>query len=167
MHLLTIMALMLMLTSRCLSSTVQEVFQTAFDGASEFIKEDFMTTSYLNILEKNGTNPSMVAQTLEHLEAPKYAFNREDLTMAIRDHFSMQESGGIAIWTPSRRSHIHEKELKNQLWKLDQNISGFKRCLTIVIDEYGSLKEIFDWRTGRFEAPDNLHCPTVLIRTSR
>lgn len=139
-----------------------EIFKTIIVRGSEFVEDNKMTISFLKVLENNGNNSKMVVQILNQLEAPRYTFNREDVTISVRDHFSMHESSSIAIWVPPMRS-----ELKDQLWKLDQNVSGFKQCLTILIDEFGSLKEIFDWKTGRFEAPENLHCPTALVRASR
>lgn len=150
------------------SGMEQEFYQTAIDMLSRSIQNKVKTVSYVSIVGDHGqTPPEAITDILNGLDASKYMFNREDVTNGVRNHFSIHESGGIAIWALPGESETKETDLKNQLWTLDQNVSGFKRCVVVVIDEFGKLDEMFDRNTGRYRAPGRLHCPAILIRPSR
>lgn len=149
------------------SDLYKVILKRVIDRISQTMMDKVTMISYVNIFDNHGQPPSkMVSDVLNQLEVPKLIFNKEDVTVKVRDRFTWQESGGIAIWSVANNPKINETDLKNQLWTLDQNISGFKKCTTIVIDEFGMLEKMFDRDEVRYRAPEKMHCPAIIIRPS-
>lgn len=163
---LTMLALLLLLNIELASTLEQDILNKAIGLIEKWMMEEVTMISYVKVVD-NQVQPSTktVKDTLDKLEAPKFTFNIEELNDEVRDYFTMQESGGIAIFTlPPVADGL---ELKNQIWTLDQSISGFKRCVSILIDEFGTTRVIFDVNKGRYQAPQKMHCPAVIIKPYR
>lgn len=162
-------ALLWMIASLASASiSLQDTLEVTIERVAEFVEDDFMPISYINVVDNHEQlPPKMITDILQRLEGPKYVFNREEVTTEVRDHIYMHASGGIAIWWLPEKPAGNQTELKDQIWSLDQNVSGFKKCITIIIDDFGRFREIFDQDQRRYQAPEKLHCPTVLIRNVR
>lgn len=164
---ITLKSVLAVLVMSSASAVEQDIVKLAIEKMAESFMDKSMMMSYVSVADYHGRSPpKMVTDILETLEGPKYTFSREDVTDEIRDHFSIHEHAGIAIWS-LLEDRSDAAQLKNQLWTLDQNLSGFKRCLTVLIDEIGTLRKLFDLDKGRYQAPEKLHCHTVLLKPSR
>lgn len=159
---------LLIIASSASSSSKQDILSAAIGQIEKSIKDKFMTISYVNVVDDHSQPPpTIVMDIMNMIEAPKYTFSREEVTQDVRDHFATHESAGIAIWSPTNMTNKSNNDLKKKLWSLDQNISGFKRCVIVVIDEFGSFRKLFDLDKGTYDAPEKLHCLTVLIKPSK
>lgn len=161
--------LSLMPNPQMASAINQDLMKAAIGQLSESVKDRIGMIGIVGIVDDHGTSQlKTIIHLVQEMDAPMYMFNREQVTPNVRDQISLYESSGLAIWPLPEDSFFDSAdELKNKLWTLDQNISGFKRCVTVVIDESRSLRKLFDKNQGRYQAPEKMHCHTVLMEHSR
>lgn len=163
--LLPMLAIFLMPSTSQTASIEQEIVKTILVKSSQSMMDKVTRISYVSIVDnKKQPHSKLVTDVLNELGTQNFMITREMVDSYFR-FFAYYESGIISIW--SLCSITNETELRRQFKAVDQGSSGSKRCLAVVIDENGSFDELFDQVKGKYQAPEKMHCPSILIRLSR